>query len=75
MCPYFPDMLAGAASWDNRRDFRGLSTPKLPCFSYETGSTCRLTCQGSRWEPMLKYRDQGIAVLQPMTRADVSANI
>ena len=29
--------------------------PNHPCFSYETGLTCRLTGQGTKWEAMLKY--------------------
>ena len=28
--------------------------PNHPCFSYETGLTCRLTGQGTKWEPPLK---------------------
>ncbi len=28
--------------------------PNHPCFSYETGLTCRLTGQGQNWEAALK---------------------
>ena len=43
----------------------GFQGPIHPHISYETGLTCRLTCQEEKWESMLKYRDTRIALLQP----------
>ena len=48
--------------------------PNHPCFSYETGLTCRLTDQGQKWEAALKYRVTLGTFRTPDATADVSAD-
>ena len=55
----------GGTKWHNRPDFRDFQRPFHGQISYETGLTCRLTCQEAKWDSMLKCMDTRIALLQP----------
>ena len=58
MRPYLPSMLAGGTNWHNRPDFRGLPGVVLGRIQLRNGvdasSANALTCQGTKWEAMLK---------------------
>ena len=49
-----PPCCLGGTKRHIRPDFGAFRHQNHPCFSYETGLTCRLTGQGAKWDTVLK---------------------